>query len=170
MPCTGVTATGMTLTVISEDITLLSSLLRAHAPDRIPPNASVFPCTLGLCRLSPVPAGRRPFPTLSLQSLCRRLDPYPVASLRCLCPFLPEGRRPHLREHRFGTLNRRRNATSTAELISGLQSFHYVQAPILARPSGCTHHWTVTIQGGRAVYTTHRPEGYPFRDVASLRA
>ena len=25
-------------------------------------------------------------------------------------------------------------------------------------------------QGSRAVYTTHRPDGYPFRDVASLRA
>jgi len=28
----------------------------------------------------------------------------------------------------------------------------------------------LNVQGGRAVYTTHRPDGYPFRDVASLRA
>jgi hypothetical protein len=31
------------------------------------------------------------------------------------------------------------NATSTRHAISGLQSFHNVQAPILARPPGCTH-------------------------------
>jgi len=139
--------TRMTLKVISEDITLPSQLIRTHAPDRIPPNVSVFPCTLGLCRLLPVPAGKRPFPTLSPQSLYRCLDPYPAAFLRCSYPLLPEGLRPHLREQRFGTPNYRRNATSTTELISGLQSFHYVQAPILARPSGCTHHWTSNCPG-----------------------
>jgi len=130
----------MTFKVISEDITLPSLLIRTHAPDRIPPNVSVYPCTLGLCRLSPVPAGNRPFPTLSPQSLYRCKDPYPAALLRCSYPFLPKGLRPHLREQRFGTPNYRRNATSTTELISGLQSFLYVQAPILVRPSGCTHH------------------------------
>ena len=97
--------------------------------------------------MSPVPAGNRPFPTLSPQSLYRCLAPYPVAFLRCSYPLLPEGLRPHLREQRFGTPNYRRNATSTTELISGLQSFHYVQAPILARPSGCTHHWTSKCPG-----------------------
>jgi len=136
----------MTLKVISEDVTLPSQLIRTHAPDRIPP-ADLFPYTAGLCRLSPVPAGKRSFPTLSPQSLYRCLDPYPAAFLRCFYPFLPEGLRPHLREQRFGTPDYRRNATSTTELISGLQSFHYVQAPILARPSGCTHHWTSKCPG-----------------------
>ncbi len=126
--------------ITSADITPHSSLLRTHAPDQIPPSVSVFPCTLGLCRLSLIPAGRWPFPTLSPQSLYRCLDPCLVASLQCSYPFLLEGLRPHLREQRFGTPNYRRNATSTTELISGLQSFLYVQAPILARPSGCTHH------------------------------
>ena len=40
-----------------------------------------FPYTAGLCRLSPVPAGRWPFPALSLQSLYGCLDPYPAALL-----------------------------------------------------------------------------------------
>jgi hypothetical protein len=31
--------------------------------------------------------------------------------------------------------------------ISGLQSFHHVQAPMLARPSGCTHHGTFMVPG-----------------------
>ena len=47
--------------------------------------------------LSPVPAGKRSFPTLSLQSLYRCKDPYPAASLRCPYPFLPEGLRSHLK-------------------------------------------------------------------------
>jgi hypothetical protein len=132
--------TKMTFKVISQDVTLPSQLIRTHAPDRIPPNVLVYPCTLGLCRLLPVPAGKRPFPTLSLQSLYRCKDPCPVAFLRCTCPFLPKGLRSHLRIYRFDTPNIRRNATSTTSNISGLQSFHNVQAPILVRPSGCTHH------------------------------
>ena len=99
--------------ITSADITPHSSLLRTHAPDQIPPSVSVFPCTLGLCRLSLIPAGRWPFPTLSPQSLYRCLDPYPATPLWCTCSFLPKGQRPHLQDHRFGTLDDRLNATST---------------------------------------------------------
>ena len=42
-------------------------------------------------RLLPVPAGRWPFPTLSPQSVYRRLDPYPAAPLRCFSRFFPKG-------------------------------------------------------------------------------
>jgi len=67
------------------------------------PSTSVVPNTTGLCRLSPVPAGSWPFPTLSLQSLRRCLDPYPAVSFQCTCPLLPGRQRPHLKRHRFGT-------------------------------------------------------------------
>ena len=40
------------------------------------------------------PAGRWPFPTLSLHSLCRCLDQYPGMSPLCTDPFLPEVQRP----------------------------------------------------------------------------
>ena len=126
------------------------------------------PSYAGPCRLSPVPAGGWPFPTLSLQSLRRRLDPSPAASLECTCPFLPREHRPHATEDAFGTRNCPCNATSTGSRISGLQSFVYLQAPTLARPPDCIHR-SIFVLGGRAVYTTHRPGGYPFRDVASLR-
>ncbi len=43
-----------------------------------------------LCRLLPVSAGRWTFPTLSLQSLHRCLDPYPGMPLWCPCSFFPE--------------------------------------------------------------------------------
>ena len=103
------------------------------------PLPSVVPIAAGLCRSPSAPAGNWPFPTLSLQSLYRCLDPYPVASLWCIYSLLPKEQRPHLRREKFGTPNEPCNATSTGGPISGLQSFLYVQAPILARPPGCTH-------------------------------
>jgi hypothetical protein len=57
-----------------------------------------------LCRLPHAPAGKRPFPKLSPQSVWRCLDPYPAALLRCTCPFLPAELRPHLTCNRFGAL------------------------------------------------------------------
>ena len=98
-----------------------------------------FPCATGLCRLSPVPAGSWPFPTLSLQSLCRCLDPYPAMSSRCACPFLPWKQRPHATGNAFGTRNYPCHATSTGSRISGLQSFVCLQAPTLVRPPDRTH-------------------------------
>ena len=99
----------------------------------------MVPRSQGLCRLSPVPAGRWPFPTLSLQSLRRRLDPYPAVSSRCDCPLLPWKRRPHATGNAFGTREYPCKAVSTGSRISGLQSFDYLQAPTLARPPGCSH-------------------------------
>ena len=118
-PWRALPAHGATSRVASEDITPPSSLIRAHASDQVPPGASVVPRTPGPCRLSPVPAGGWPFPTLSLQSLRRRLDPYPAASLECTCPFLPREHRPHATEDAFGTRNCPCNATSTGSRISG---------------------------------------------------
>ena len=138
----------VSVTHIQEDFNRLlrrhySSFI-AHTDSCVRPKPSQrlgFPLYVGSLQVVASPCWKSaPFPTLSPQSLYRCLDPYPVASLRCSYPFLPEGPRPHLREQKFGTPNYRRNATSTTELISGLQSFLYVQAPILARPSGCTHH------------------------------
>ena len=139
LPAQGVTSCGVMSCTTSEGITPPSSLILAHAPDQNPPADFGFPNTTGLCRLSPVPAGSWPFPTLSMQSLRRCLDPYPAVSPWCICSLLPRRQRPHLRRHRFGTPNYPCNATSTGYSISGLQSFTNVQAPTLARPPGCTH-------------------------------
>ncbi len=125
--------------VSSGGVTLPSSLIRAHAPDQIPPAYFDSPYRAGLCRLLPVPAGRWSFPTLSLQSLHGCLDPYPGMPLRCACPFLPGELQPHLRCTKFGASDSRRNATSTTTLFSGRQSFRYVQAPMLASPPDGTH-------------------------------
>ena len=60
-------------------------------------------------------------------------------SLWCVCSFLPKGLRPHLTVHRFGTHRRSPQCNFNGGRISGLQSFRYVQAPLLARPPGCTY-------------------------------
>ena len=94
---------------------------------------------MGLCRLLPIPAGRWPFPTLSLNSLCRCLDPYPAMSSRCTRPFLPRRLRLHIRWKAFRTSHGPGNAASAGSRFSRLQSFAHVQAPALAQPPGCTH-------------------------------
>ena len=62
-------------------VTRPSSLLRTHAPDLDAPRAFALARLHGLRRLLRAPAAPRPFPTLSLQSLSRRLDPYPGSDL-----------------------------------------------------------------------------------------
>ncbi len=91
------------LCTTSESVTSPSSLIQAHAPNQNPLTASDLTLPVSLCRLLQVPAGRWPFPTLSLQSLRRCLDPYPAVSSKCSCSLLPWRQRPHLRRHRFGT-------------------------------------------------------------------
>ena len=134
------------------------------------PLASVVPIPPDLCRLSSVPAGRWPFPTLSLQSLHGCLDPYPAVFLRCTYPFLPEELRPHVRSETFGTPNCLCNATSTEHAMSGLQSFRYVQALMFARPPGCTHRCNSKVSGrpGRLHHAMNIR--LPVRTVASLHA
>ncbi len=122
---------------------------------------SVVPNTVGLCWLSPVPAGRRPFPALSPQSLYGCRDPYPAAPLRCTYLLLPEGHRPHLSWQKFGTPNILAMQLLYEGAITGLQSFRYVPAPILARPPGCTYRCGYIHKGSQALYTTHRTCGYP---------
>ena len=109
-------------------------------------------------RERPSRRGRRSgFPTLSLQSLRRRLDPYPAASLDVPCPFLPES---------IGLTPRKMRSAreiGVAEPYFGAAVIRLLQAPTLARPPDCIHRspscWAAD------VYTTHRRA--PFRDVAS---
>ena len=133
-PWRALPAHGATSRVASEDITPPSSLIRAHASDQVPPGASVVPRTPGPCRLSPVPAGGWPFPTLSLQSLRRRLDPYPAASLECTCPFLPREHRPHGHGRcvRHAKLSLQCNVNREPYFGAAVIRF-YLQAPTLAR-------------------------------------
>lgn len=134
------------------------------------PAPRLAPCARGPCRLSPVPAARWPFPTLSPRSLRRCSDPYPAALLGCACPLLHRGHRSHPTIDGFDARIYPHTATSVGSPISRLQSFVYLRAPTLARPPGCSHRSSTRLPGGRAFHTTHRPAGYPDRDVALLHA
>jgi len=151
--------TRVTSRVTSEGVTPLSSLLRAHAPDHRPLPASVVPRSGSLCRLSRVPAGPWPFPTLSLPSVCGCSDPYPAVFVRCACPFLLRRQRPHVTGNTFGTRKNPCKATSTGSGISGLQSFADLRAPTLARPPGRSHRSPETGRPGRVHHAS--PEGLP---------
>jgi len=131
------------------------------------PTPRLAPCTWGPCRLLPAPAGRWPFPTLSLRPLCRCSDPYPAALPGCARPFLHRGHRPHPTGNGFGARIYPHAAASAGSRISRLQSFDHLRAPALARPPDCSDRGTY-MPGRRALHTTHRPAGYPSWDVASL--
>jgi hypothetical protein len=156
---------------VSTGITQPLSLIPAHAPD-LNPLASFGPMWVpraaSLYRLLRTPAGCRPFPTLSPQSLYGCLVPCPVAPPRCTYSFLPVGQRPHLKNQRFGAQNHRHNATSAAGLFRGCRHSVMFRLPYLLDPQVAPTVMDYP-QGGRAVYTTHRSVGYLPRDVVSLR-
>ncbi len=130
-------------------VTRPSSLLRTHAPDLDAPRAFALARRLGLRRLLRAPAANRPFPTLSLQSLSRCLDPYPAVMSRCFYSLLPQTHRPHVTRETFGSPHHPCKATSTGGTISGLQSFTHVQAPRLARPPDCSRRFIAEGRPGR---------------------
>ena len=116
------------------------------------PAPRLAPCAQGLCRLSPVPAGRRPFPTLSLRPLCRCSDPYPAALIGCTCPLLHRGHRPHPTGNGFGARICPHIAASVGAVFRGcshsitfglLHSLGPQTAPtatLTAGPPGLSHH------------------------------
>ena len=146
----------------SEGVTPPSSLLRTHAPDQNPPANFDSPYKAGLCRLLPVPAGRWSFPTLSLQSLHRCLDPYPGMPLWCSCPFLPREFQPHLRCTKFGTsdLSVAMQFQRRPYFRGGSHSVMF-RLPCLLAPQIAPTAQNLVPAGSRDVYTTQWTEGYP---------
>jgi hypothetical protein len=103
------------------------------------PVPRVAPCAPGPCRLRSAPAGRWPFPTLSLQPLRRRSDPYHAALPGCERPLLRQGHRSHPTGNGFDARIYPHMAASVGSRLSRLQSFVYLRAPTLARPPGCSN-------------------------------
>jgi len=154
--------------IASEGATPPSSLLRTHAPDQCPPLPFGFPYSTGLRRLLPVPAGYWPFPTLSLQSLHRCLDPYPGMPLWCSHPFLPRELQPQPRCTDFGASSIPPQCNFNDDLVSRRQSFRYVQAPMVVSPPGCTYR-TGSLSCGQPGRLRHAMDWKsPSRTVVSL--
>jgi hypothetical protein len=154
LPLRGVTPKGAAFTATWKGITLPSSLLRAHAPDQIPPTSfSLWPGWRVYAGCGKPLLGDGPSRRYLCNPCVGAWTPYPAVSSRCNRSFLPGRQRPHVRRHTFGTLDHPRNATSTGFVISGLQSFRYVQAPTLARPPGCTHRRGLNALGAAGPFT-----------------
>jgi hypothetical protein len=140
LPTQGVTCGGVTSRITSEGVTPPSSLLRAHAPDHIPPAA------YGHCLGQRVLAGCCQ-PLLgngpSRHYLCNPCvgawTPTPRCPPGALARFFPgdDGLTPILTSSAHTDYPG--NAPSTGTHFSGLQSVRNVQAPTLASPPGCTH-------------------------------
>ena len=121
-------------------ITGSALLLWAHAPDVNPLCSSLDALSHSLCRLLRAPAGRRPFPTLSLRILPCVLGPLPRRLLRCIYPFLPPRHRPSPRSDRVGAPQSPCSDFSTAP-FSRLQSFLDVQARKFAHHPGRSYRY-----------------------------
>jgi|GEM_PF-3942036 len=116
-----------------------SSLLRAHAPDQVPPVAfgSPVPQVFAGCRQSLLASGP------SRHYLCNPCTgawtPTPRCSLLALVRFFQ--RDDGLTSFDTGSAHQifPIMQLQLGATISRLQSFRYVQAPVLASPPGCTH-------------------------------
>ncbi len=130
----------------SEGVTPPLSLVRTHAPNQNPPASlgySLFRQVFAGCCQPLLEDGPS---RCYLHNLCKgawTLTPprscrsrsfgRPYRTLRPMDSGLAA------RGHELGTRIYPCNATSTGSFISGLQSFANVQAPLLARPPGCTY-------------------------------
>ena len=103
----------------------------------------------------------------------------PCIGARTLTPWRPFGAPARFFPKDCGLTSRFKSSTRQQSVAMQLQrrgkfrgcshsitfKLPYLLDPLVAPTTG-----PLSAQGGRAVYTTHSPDGYPFRDVASLRA
>jgi len=161
LPATGVTSYVVASAPHQRALPLLHRSYWLMRQTKTLPPTSVVPNTTGLCRLSPVPAGSWPFPTLSLQSLHGCLDPCPAAFLWCTCSLLPKGQRPHLRTEKFGTLNIPVMQLQQGNLFRSCSHSIMFRLPYSIDPQVAPTAEALSLQGGQAVYTTQWTCGYP---------
>ena len=163
MPIFGVTSDGGMSRIPSESVTPLSSLVWTHAP--VPTASACLWSRLG----QPVFAGccqpllvSRTFPTLSLRICSDMPGPVPRLLVRCFYPFLLRRLRPSPHIYWVGS-HTNRIATSLREFISGLQSFHHVQAPRFAHHPGRSYRSLLARLGSRDFYIRASHGSLPYR-------
>jgi hypothetical protein len=148
LPASGVTSGGEMSRISSEGVTPPSSLISTHAPDQTPPADFGCPYFGRSSQVAVSPCWKMALPDVISTVCVKALGPVPrrVPGIQSVCaPFLLgqgtgiPGHRPRYQSDTLGTRNIPCNATSTGGCLSGLQSFTNVQAPLLARPPGCTY-------------------------------
>jgi hypothetical protein len=156
----------------SEGITPPSSLLRTHAPvQTLSLLLRLLTSSMGLCRLSPVPAARWTFPVLSPLILPWVSGPVPRWVPVVPSPVSSHGNIGLLQALSGSTFPPpSRKATSHGGSISGLQSFHYVQTPRFARHPGRSYHSSLLL-GSCDFYTRASHDSLPYHapDMLNVR-
>jgi hypothetical protein len=156
----------------SEGVTPPSSLLRTHAPVQSHSLLlRLLASSMGLCRLSPVPAACWTFPVLSPLILPWVSGPVPRWVPVVLSPVSSHGNIGLLQALNGSTFPpRSRKAASHGASISGLQSFHYVQTPRFARHPGRSHHSSLSL-GGCDFYIRASHDSLPYHapDMLNVR-
>ncbi len=159
--CQPETSSSWVTEITSVGVTRPSSLVRAHAPHQPPPPA--LPCgyssrsCAGCCESL---RGGWWFPTLSLQSIHRRLDLYPAMTVRCIYPFLTQTATASPKRSGVRLMKNPGNAISTGQPFRGCShSLMFRLLCSLDPPIAPTAE--VLPLGGRAVYTTQCHQGYP---------
>ena len=135
----GVTHCAATSSVASAGVTPPSSLIRTHAPDQNPPADFGFPYFGRSLQVVASPCWELALPGVISAILAWVLGPLPrsAPSVHLLVSSRRASASPQTAQVRRA---RQPPQCSFNDVnISGLQSFLYVQAPILARPPGCTH-------------------------------
>jgi hypothetical protein len=149
-PRRGVTLAEKASCALSEGITLPSSLLPAHAPDPCPPSVSGVPRRLVFAGCYQPPLRKGPSRRYLCESFPACLDPYPGGSCGASARFFPQDNGlPGMRTR--SAPDDPHTATSVWNVISGLQSFAYVQAHQFARHPGCSYR-SAFAPGSRGFY------------------
>ncbi len=157
LPDQGVTSPGVMSSTTSEGFHPPSSLILTHAPDQIPRPDFVSVSFSSSLQVVASPCWEMVLPdfisailTWALGPLPRRvlLMPKPVSSQKASAS-------PTCRQVQHAKLSLQ--ATSRRGWISGLQSFLYVQAPMFARPPGCSHPTSQIERQGRLHHAADHP-------------
>ena len=170
--------------ISSEGVTPPSSLLRTHAPNHNPPADFGFPLFGRSWQVAVSPCWKMVLPDVISTICVKALGPMPrrvpVGLFRLVRQSSSDrtprpqdiGLRPSVQE--LGTRDHPCNATSTGGVVSGLQSFTNVQAPLLARPPGCTYRCVkhraagpFTSRNAHVVFRLGYPRFYMNRDIAT---
>ena len=118
----------------------LPQLRRSYEPMRqtmcLPPTSLLYG---GSLQVVASPCWQMALPDVISTVCVQALGPLPRRVPSVLTRFFPKDIGLALEPRGLAHRDDPCNATSTGALISGLQSFANVRAPVLARPSGCTH-------------------------------
>ena len=149
-PRRGVTLAEKASCALSEGILLPSSLIPAHAPDPCPPSVSGFPRRVVFAGCYQPPLRKGPSRRYLCESFPACLDPYPGGSCGASARFFPQDDGfPGMRTR--SAPDDAHTATSVWNVISGLQSFAYVQAHQFARHPDCSYR-SAFAPGSRGFY------------------